>query len=141
MPDQGKGREEQGGSNPKRTTYRKLVKLAKGLQPRISPLLCPSSRTNSRRGRSRPARARRELIRHNARQHVLPKLLNLMMHRGLKRIASDEAERWPAHLSKEHLARRSLHLDAQADAVDHRRRLVVHRERARERLAELDRAE
>ena len=57
-------------------------------------------------------RARQELVRYGVGQYVLPKLLDLMMDRGIKRVAGDEAQRRPANVGKEQFACRGLHLDA-----------------------------
>jgi hypothetical protein len=72
---------------------------------------------------------------------VLPKLLDLMVDRGLDCVTRDEAQRWPANVGEEQFARRGLHLDAKVDAVDHRGGFIVHRERAGKCLAKLDRPE
>ena len=69
---------------------------------------------------------------------MLAEFLDLMVDRGLERVPRDETQRRPPDLGEEHLARRSLHLNAQADAIDHCRRLIVHRQCAGKRLAELD---
>ena len=61
-----------------------------------------------------------------------------MMNHGLERVARDEAQRRPAEIGEEYLAGRSLHLDAQDDAIYSSGGLVVHCECAGERLAELD---
>ena len=72
---------------------------------------------------------------------MLAEFFDFVMNHGLDRVGRDEAQRRPADLSEEHLAGRSLHLDAQYDAVYGSGGLVVYCQRAGERLAELDRPE
>ena len=93
------------------STYSEFVKFAKGLQPIIIPCILASNTGGRCRGCRSPC-TRWELVRYGAGQYVLPKLLDLMMDRGLERVASDEAQRGPANVSEEQLARRGLHLDA-----------------------------
>jgi hypothetical protein len=122
-------------------TYSKLVKLAKGLQSHIVRCIGRASASDGGHRQRRSSCARRELVRHGASQNVLPEFLDLVMHGGLKRVARNETQRGPTHFDEAHLARRCLHLDAKGHAIDGRGRLIVHRERTGESLAELDGAE
>jgi hypothetical protein len=94
-----------------KATYSKFVKLAEGLQPGILPWIRASNTGGRCRGCGSP-RARWELIRDGACQYVLAELLDLVVDRGLERVARDEAQRWPADLGDEHLVRSGLHLNA-----------------------------
>lgn len=120
-----------------RATYSKFVKLAEGLQPAIVPCIHASTTGGRFRG-CRAPRARWEQVRDSAGQYVLAEFLDLMVDRGLERVAPHETQRRSPDFSEEHLARRGLHLNAQADAIDHCCRLIVHRERTGKCLAELD---
>ena len=121
------------------TAHSKLVELAKRLQPSI--VICIAASGSVGRRCHGSTRARRELVRHRASQYVLTEFLDFVVNHGLNRVACDEAQHWPADLGEKHLAGRSLHLDAQDDAVYGSGGFIVHSECAGERLAELDRPE
>lgn len=99
------------GFEKSKATYGKFVKLAEALQPII--VSCIHARNTGSRCRGcRSPRARWELVRDSAGQNVLVEFLDLMVHRGLERVARDEAQCRPADLGEEDLVRRGLHLNA-----------------------------